>query len=68
MLILSWETVCRAHGRLARLEGNSGLWACVTQGTRPRPGGRAGGCTVGEVELGPRNEVKARKGFRNCCV
>lgn len=43
--------------------GDSVFWACVTQGTRLKPGGRASECTVGKVEPVPRNEVKARKRF-----
>lgn len=65
MLILSWKLAPQGQGRLARLERDSVFWACVTQGTRLKPGGRASECTVGEEEPVPRNEVKARKRFGN---
>lgn len=65
MLILSWKLMpCSTGAGKAGQAGarwDSVFWACVTQGTRLKPGGRASERTVGEVEPVPRNEVKARK-------
>lgn len=47
--------------------GQAGEGQCIL-GVRLKPGARAGGCTVGKVELLPRNEVKARKRFVNSYV